>query len=75
MCKCKCENKDNRTKELEKENKNLKKIVREYKKLIDKQNREINSLKKHPTLTDEELHIIYENVNLDDINKNYLEND
>ena len=73
MCKCKCENKDNR-KELEKENKNLKKMVREYKKLIDKQNREINSLKKHPTLTDEELHIIYENVNLDDINKNYLEN-
>ena len=73
MCKCKCENKDNR-KELEKENKNLKKMVREYKKLIDKQSREINYLKKHPTLSDEELHTIYENVNLDDINKNYLEN-
>mgnify|MGYP002521454099 FL=1 len=74
MCKCKCENKDNRIKELEKENKNFKKMVREYKKLIDKQNREINSLKKHPTLTEEELHIIYEDVNLDEINKNYLEN-
>lgn len=74
MCKCKCENKDSRIKELEKENKNLKKMIREYKKLIDKQNREINSLKKHPTLTDEELHIIYEDVNSDEINKNYLEN-
>lgn len=59
MKECKC---SERIKELENENKSLKKVNREYKKEIERLNRKLNNANKTTrTLTEEELNEIYIN--------------
>lgn len=63
MKECKC---SERIKELENENKSLKKVNREYKKEIERLNRSLNGvIKAGRTLTAEELKEIYNNCDVD----------
>lgn len=67
MKECKC---SERIKELENENKSLKKVNREYKKEIERLNRKLNNANKTTrTLTEEELNEIYINNNENDFNE------
>ena len=67
MKECKC---NERINELERENKILKNMNREYKKEIERLNRKLNNANKTTrTLTEEELNEIYINNNENDFNE------